>query len=439
MARHERKITDREARNLKAPEAGYIVYRCPDTPAFGVRVGAPSEAHPEGARVWILEKRIAGRNVRRTLGPASGAAAISREAALRLANDVSSELHHGEDRVADRRAASAAQEVESLTVAMALQEYVRGKRRKLDGLTLKDRTRDDYLAMVDEGHIGKDGKVIGRGLLAPIADRPINRLTADEIRSLHKNIHKRSERRAGYAMQVLRAVLRWHGVAIDGDPFSPSIPGRDRIMIAPTRADARPLRPDRIGEWWRATNRIVSEESRDYFRFLLLTGCRPGEPAKIRVGDCDLSEGRGIIRDPKNRHDHTLVFSRQVLEIVKRRAKGKIASHHLFQIGDYKKAQLRIAEIVPFRPKDLRSTFASLAALEVPELVLKKMMNHSDPRNITMFHYARVDESHLRAGWQKIADIVEEMANRETVPTTPAPKAGKKARVIQMSERRAAA
>jgi len=38
-------------------------------------------------------------------------------------------------------------------------------------------------------------------------------------------------RRAEYAMQILRAVLRWNGVVIPGNPLGSDTAGRDRITI----------------------------------------------------------------------------------------------------------------------------------------------------------------------------------------------------------------
>ena len=47
---------------------------------------------------------------------------------------------------------------EGLTLAKALHEYVEKKRRAKDGLPLKTRTRNDYLAMLDPGKTSKAGK-----------------------------------------------------------------------------------------------------------------------------------------------------------------------------------------------------------------------------------------------------------------------------------------
>src|SRR5690606_10801257 len=101
--------------------------------------------------------------------------------------------------------------VDELTVEKALRAYVKGKRRAKDGLPLKARTVADYLGLVEPGRLLKNGKQSRDGALVALADRPLAKLTADEIRKAHTDAAKRSRRQADYAMQVLRAVLRWHG------------------------------------------------------------------------------------------------------------------------------------------------------------------------------------------------------------------------------------
>jgi integrase len=51
----------------------------------------------------------------------------------------------------------------------------------------------------------------------------------------------RGERRQTYAMQVLRAVLRWHGVTMPEDPFSAPTPDAQRASSS-RRRRATPAR-----------------------------------------------------------------------------------------------------------------------------------------------------------------------------------------------------
>jgi hypothetical protein len=58
----------------------------------------------------------------------------------------------------------------------------------------------------------------------------------------------------------------------------------------------------------------------------------------------------------------------------------------------------------------LRATFASIAEELVSSALLKRMMNHAAAGDVTLGHYVAKSEAQLRAGWQAVADFVEEVA-----------------------------
>jgi hypothetical protein len=73
--------------------------------------------------------------------------------------------------------------------------------------------------MLNPGKTSKTGKQFADGEVCAIADKLLSRITADDVRGVYADLLTRSERQAVYAMQVLRAVLRWHGVAVPGNPL----------------------------------------------------------------------------------------------------------------------------------------------------------------------------------------------------------------------------
>ena len=75
---------------------------------------------------------------------------------------------------------------------------------------------------------------------------------------------------ANYAMQVLRAVVRWHGVVIPHSPLGKDTAERDRIVLAPGRGDPSPIPPERLGAWWNAAGRASSRIAGNHYRFQLL-------------------------------------------------------------------------------------------------------------------------------------------------------------------------
>jgi hypothetical protein len=61
----------------------------------------------------------------------------------------------------------------------------------------------------------------------------------------------------------------------------------------------------------------------------------------------------------------------------------------------------------------LRATFASLAEELVSSALLKRMMNPATAGDVTVGHYVAKSEAQLWAGWQAVADFVEEVARRD--------------------------
>ena len=436
----------KSSKDCPAPPKGYVIYWDKAGDGFGCRVSGT------GDRAWITERRVNGKTVRRTLGKAEGRGEISADAARKKVREVSDELALGFDRNEVERAkdkAKAADErANRYTLAKALEEYVKGKRRGKDGLELKARTRSDYLAMVEPGRTLLSGKPTADGELYPLASKPITKITGDEIRTLYARLEKHSARRATYAMQVLRAVLNWNGTQVPGNPLGKAVAGRDRIVLKSTVGKPSPIPPERLGIWWRCALRAAgdeiggSAEAADYLRFQLLTGCRGVEihgdaygNEPIRVRDVDLAGGRIQLTDTKNRRDHTLLLSSQALAIVKHRIEGKKPHAPLFDVVDARKTLRAINQGSGVRigGHDLRATFASVAEDLVSHYVLKRMLNHADGGDVTGGHYVGKSEAQLRAGWQAVADLIESLANE---PSTDGEKDGT---VVPIRQRRKSA
>jgi integrase len=247
-------------------------------------------------------------------------------------------------------------------------------------------------------------------MLHCIAHKPIHDLTSKEIKDAYAAAEKRGARQAAYSMQILRALLGWNGISPESSPFDKRVAAKHRIAIPTARASKKPIPAERIGEWWNALGRVSSEEGRDYFKFLILTGCRVREPMKILVRDCDLKIGRLIIRDTKNRSDHEILLSRQVMEIVERNIKDKKPDATLFSLSDGMRTKQAVAETTgyEFRPKDTRSTFATTASRLVTVYVLKRLLNHANtPLDVTSTNYVEPSDEEVRAGWQAVADYIE--------------------------------
>ncbi len=391
---------------------------------------------PDGARTLLVRYTVKGSTAERQYrlpqeygeGPGQIMLAAARAKAARIRALAREGVDWPAEEVARLRAKAVARELaerqDGLTLAVAVREYVEKKRRAKDGLPLKARTKADYLAMIEPGKTSSKGKQFADGELYSLTFKLLSKLTAEDIRSVYAQLLKRSERRAIYAMQLVRAVLRWHGVTVSNNPLGRETAGRDRIVLALPKGDPLPIPPHRLGAWWRAAGVAPSKVAADYYRFQLLTGCRGEEIhgnkrhgyPPIKVGDFDRQSAWIILRDTKNRSDHKLLLSRQALEIVKRNLKGRGFEESLFPIVDARKTLTWINEQAEttVQGHGLRATFASVAEELVSGGVLKRMMNHTVADDVTLGHYVGKSEAQLRAGWQTVADFIEREANRVT-------------------------
>jgi integrase len=364
-----------------------------------------------------MERRVNGKTTRRTLGKATGPASIGADTARKLKIDHSSELQQGIDRLDIKRKAKRESVAQAVTFKDALTDYVKNKRRTKDNLSLKARTQTDYLGMVAAPRPMLNGRSTKAGELFTISNKSIHRINAADIRDIYQLALSQSQRRADYSMQVLRAVLNWHGIQVENNPLTNLIAGKDRIRIMSPRGNPKPIPPEKLSAWWHAacnagsTNVGGSALAGDYYRLRLLTGARQAEILPLTVADVDLTGGRLTLRDTKNRTDHSIVLSTQALEIVKKQCQGKKPTARLFPIEDPRKTLKAINLAVGLGPlavqgHDLRDTFASVAEPLVSYLTLKRMMNHSDTGDVTGQSYVAISESQLRNAWQAVADFV---------------------------------
>ena len=396
---------------------------------------------PDGARTLLVRYTVKGADGERQHrlpreygeGPGQIRLAAARAEAARIRALARDGVDWPAKEEARLRAETAARDLakreEGVTLAKALREYVDKKRRAKDGLPLKARTRADYLAMLEPGRTSTTGKKFADGELHPLADKLLSKITADDIRGIYSGLLKRSERQAIYAMQVTRAVLRWHGVIIPDNPLGRDTAGRDRIVLAPQKGNPSPIPPERLGAWWRAAVAAPSKIAGDYYRFQLLTGCRGVEIhgskrhdyPPITVGDVDRQSGKILLRDTKNRSDHKLLLSMQALAIVERNCLDRTVDEPLFPIVDPRKtlAWINAQAGTKVQGHGLRATFASIAEELVSGGVLKRMLNHAAGGDVTLGHYVGKSETQLRAGWQTVADFVEAAAAPAQSPGHP--------------------
>ena len=224
-------------------------------------------------------------------------------------------------------------------------------------------------------------------------------------------------------MQVLRATLGWHGVQVENSPLDRNTAGRDRIVLPGTAGNPTPIPAERLGAWWQAAMKLKGEMAADALRFMLLTGCRPGEvlgrkieskmvAPGLLVQDINLDGGRATLVNTKNRSNHTIYMSNEAMDTLRPHMVNRAPGERVFDVDVRLTLQAinEQARTPGITPHDLRSTFATIAEELVSVYALKRMVNHSNSADVTGTHYIGKSETQLRNAWQTVADFITSQA-----------------------------
>jgi integrase len=254
-------------------------------------------------------------------------------------------------------------------------------------------------------------------------DMPIMDITRDMVLERHQKVSQKSLASAGNTFRALRGIINWvisryEGKYLNANPVNvlsalnawKEVKPRDSV-IADTQLKA----------WWQEVSKPCYGYHSDYFKLLLLTGLRKNELAGMKWSDVDFSNRFWTVRNTKNGRDHSLPFSKETERILVRRFKERTQSIYVFPgkgtegcIRDVERAQYQIVDAigVEFTPHDLRRTFISIAARELPDYLVKRFANHHDKQNITQAHYVVLkDMEALRPSLQSIEDFIMSHVN----------------------------
>ncbi len=399
-------FTERRVRELPIPATGRVLYH--DT-AGPLKV----EVTSKDARTFYLVMRVHGRPQRIRLGAWPG---LTVEAARRLAQQRAADVAGGADPVADARERRRADRAAGHTFADALAAYLTDGRRK-------QRTNDEYERLVDQN-------------LNDWKGRPIGELDKAAVRDAYGAIaRRRSESVANATMRVARAVFNL-AVSLDRLERNPCEALRGRWYESGERDTIIPA--EKMRGWMLAVaamSRGIVESRRvagDYMLFVLLTGVRRNEAARLRWADVDSSDGttpaaelfEHLVEDPaavtppptitvaetKNRATLKLPVTPAVAAVLARRRRERrrspwvfpsrhqraSASGHVESVTGTLEAIEKEAEIA-HSVHDLRRTFISNAAPIMPGPVLKALVNHRARKSgdVTQRHYVRLSPAQL--------------------------------------------
>jgi integrase len=264
---------------------------------FGVRVLAPN-ARGEMRRSFFLNYRVNGRERRHTIGSFPTWSAM---AARAEAKELRKRVDRGEDPAAEKRDARNAPTVNELA-----ERYIR------DHLATKaDRTRQE------------DVLIINREILPALGPRQVAAVHLGDIEALHRSIGERpapvrANRVIDVASRMFSLATRplagedkpWRGPAL-GNPCK-------GIQRYPEHGRERFFSTRELAVLSDALVRYPSPPPANCIKFIMLTGCRPGEAVKATWEQVDAEPGYWSkpAANTKQRRVHRVPLNPAALELL---------------------------------------------------------------------------------------------------------------------------
>lgn len=361
------KLTRANVEAVAPPATGVLFVRDTEVPGFGVRITAT------GSKSWIVERKVERKTVRQTIGrvgvmPLPDARAAAMAVLARLAA--------GEIPVREEPAKS-----ESLKDVF--DAYIKERTSRTPGL--KERTARDYRILFER--------------LADWHDMPVEAITRQMVADRHGEISEKAPPTANRVMRVLSAITN-HAADRGLIAGSPVTVLRQRRLWNREKRRTRHLDAHSLPDWWKLTDDISerwadrADVLRDYWRFLLLTGMRSDEAARLRVELVDLKRKCFTVGDMKNRDDHAMPVGPYLFAILQRRVAHAKAtkSEWVFpapkrehtSAGHDVRYLLNAKHGLEWSPHDLRRTFATvLDSLDVSQYVVKRLLGHRSGGDVT--------------------------------------------------------
>ena len=278
-------------------------------------------------------------------------------------------------------------------------------------------------------------------------DKPIVSITKDMVEKRHAKMGEFSHAQANCSMRVLRTVLNFAAAKYENSKGEPIIAENPVKRLSQTRAwypvgrRSTVLRLQDLKPWFAAvlalptvdgnSQRVANakpEDVRDYLLFLILTGARRTEAAKLRWDQVDLIARTFTFHETKNKQRHTLPLSDYLYDMLSTR-KEAVAGDYVFpgtgKAGYLVETRRQTAKVVEesgvsFTLHDLRRTFITIAeSLDIPAYALKRLLNHKSGNDVTA-GYIVMDVERLREPMQLVTDYILRTAGlRPTAVVSP--------------------
>jgi integrase len=394
------RLTERAIKALKAPKRGERFIWDSAVTGFAVKVFAPTKAHPNGARTFVLSYWLNGTERRYRIGSWPD---WSVTAARAEAKEIRQRVDRGEDPASDRR-----ERREAPTMA-----------------DLAERYRREHLPRKSEQSQHDDGVMIGHILRQIGVDRQVADVHHGDIAALHRAITD-----TGHPVLANRTVAcasRMFSLALmpmagEDKPWRDQAQGNPckGIERNPEEAKERFLSPAEIAAVVEGLDAYGRTSAADCLRLIMLTGSRPGEAILATWAQFDAQPGFWIkpSSHTKQRKDHRLPLSAPALQLVAdiRARRGEVEpgeyvfpgqrpGQPLQQLRTCWDAVCKHTGLTGVRIYDLRHTFAATGAgggLSLP--LIGRLLGHTQAR--TTQRYAHLADDPLRDAANKIASAI---------------------------------
>ena len=374
--------------------SGQRFYRDSELKGFGLRVG-------KAAKVYFAESKLRGKTVRVTIAKYN---VISLDEARSHARSILAEVSFGKNPHDEEKARKA----KLVTVSEVLESYI-SLRKNLKRSTIQDYRHTFSYYLTDW------------------LSKPIIEISKDMVEDKFRKISEETPSQANKTMRNFRAVMNYAMVKYEdqnGDSFIRNNPVNRLTQL---RAWHRQVRRNTLikhydlASWYKGvmslTNDSIApnrEVVRDFLLFVLFTGLRRSEAAKLTWSRVDLKDKTFIITDTKNHTDHTLPLTDFLFNLLSTRqaeAKTPYVFPNEINTGSMTDPKKQIIKVVnqsgvSFTVHDLRRTFITIAeSLDISTYALKRLLNHKMSNDVTA-GYIITDVERLRAPMQKITDYI---------------------------------
>jgi integrase len=368
-----------------------LIYWDSELKGFGLRV-TPTR------KTYVAQSRVDGKTVRITLGLHGP---LTPEQARIEAKKRLGEMAVGININKVERDAR----LKGITLLDAYNEYI--KSRTLTENTLKDYAKAMRLGFPDWHH------------------KTIQNINRDLIENRFNSLSKKSLAQANQIFRFLRALLNFAKekyTSEDGEPLIPSNPC-DRLTALKKwhriNRRTRYLESQQLQAWFSALDEYSlthGDTIKDYCIFILLTGCREQEAARLTWQNVDLSNSTVTFSQTKNHRIHILPCGQWLTKILTKRKEGS-KGEYVFpaqnKYGHLKYHRKNIEALnslsgIEFTLHDLRRTFASIVNHQLSKsfslYTIKRLLNHSG--NDVTSGYIQFGIDDLREPMQLIENFV---------------------------------